>query len=59
MSRAPEGGLLIDLEKDPKELNNLASKHPDIVKHLHNKLEEIKKSPVNKENLREYALLDD
>ncbi len=59
MTKAPAEGFLIDLEQDPKELNNLAKQHPDIVTRLHAKLIEIKKSPVTVANLTEYPLLDD
>jgi arylsulfatase A-like enzyme len=35
--RLINGNQLYDIEKDPKQLNNLASKHPDLVKELLNK----------------------
>lgn len=34
MTKSPEGGSLFDLEKDPKELNNVAAQHPDICEQM-------------------------
>ena len=48
MSKSPEGGSLFDLEKDPKELDNVASQHPDICEQMKAKLEEIRQRPETK-----------
>lgn len=57
--KVPEEGALFDLEKDPKEEKNLASRNPDICQDLKAKLAEIKKSPSTGSELVEYALRDD
>ncbi len=45
VTQAPKGGCLFDLEKDPKELHNVAAQHPDICEHLRKKLQEIRQRP--------------
>ena len=55
----PQGGSLFDLEKDPKELNNVASQHPDICEQLKAKLQEIRQRPETKADLVDLLPLDD
>lgn len=59
MSKAPPEGFLCDLEKDPEEKTNLATKYPEICRELKEKLEEIKRSPLTASELTEYTLVDD
>ena len=59
MSKSPEGGSLFDLEKDPKELDNVASQHPDICEQMKAKLEEIRQRPETKADQEDLLPLDD
>ena len=59
MSKSPEGGSLFDLEKDPKELDNVASQHPDICEQMKAKLEEIRQRPATKADQEDLLPLDD
>lgn len=59
MEKAPEEGALFNLEEDPAEKNNVAASNPDICKTLKAKLEEIKQSPINEDNLVERFATDD
>ena len=59
MSKSPKGGSLFDLEKDPKELNNLAEQHPDICEQMKAKLQEIRQRPETKADLVDLLPLDD
>lgn len=57
--QVPEGGSLFDLEKDPKELDNVASQHPDICEQMKAKLEEIRQRPETKADQEDLLPLDD
>lgn len=59
MSKSPKGGSLFDLEKDPKELNNVAAQHPDICEQLKAKLQEIRQRPETKADTTDLLPLDD
>ena len=59
MSKSPEGGSLFDLEKDPKELDNVAARHPDICEQMKAKLEEIRQRPETKADREDLLPLDD
>ena len=50
---------LFDLEKDPKELDNVASQHPDICEQMKAKLEEIRQRPETKADQEDLLPLDD
>ena len=59
MTKSPEGGSLFDLEKDPKELNNVAAQHPDICEQMKAKLQEIRQRPETKADRADLLPLDD
>lgn len=59
MSKSPKGGSLFNLEKDPKELQNVADKHPDICSRLQAKLQEIRQKQQTKADVMDLLPLDD
>ena len=59
LSEFGEAGSLFDLEKDPKELNNVAAQHPDICEQMKAKLQEIRQRPETKADRADLLPLDD
>ncbi len=58
-TKSPKGGSLFNLKDDPKELHNVAKKHPDICKKLEAKLNEIRRRPQSAADTRDLLPLDD